>query len=79
MLVSDSTENTGAPCTGMEKLLGVMNMSKDLKISRTTKGLKMTFVVSDNGMSVFTNGGEGQPPTEILMDSGPFSVSFDTF
>ena len=54
-------------------------MSKDLKISRTTKGVKMTFVVSDNGMSVFTNGGEGQPPTEILMDSGPFSVSFDTF
>ena len=79
MLVSDSTENTGAPCTGMVKLLGVMNMSKNLKISRTTKGLKMTFVVSDNGMSVFTNGGEGQPPTEILMDSGPFSVSFDTF
>ncbi len=78
ILVSDSTD-TGTPCTGMEKLLGVMNMSSDLTISRTTKGLKMTFVVTENGMSVITNGEEGAPPTEIIMDSGPFSVSFDTF
>ena len=78
ILVSDSND-TGVPCSGMKKLLGVMNMSKDLTISRTTKGLKMTFVVTDNGMSVITNGGEGAPPTEIIMDSGPFSVSFETF
>ena len=78
ILVSDSAD-TGTPCSGMEKLLGVMNMSSDLTISRTTKGLKMTFVVTDNGMSVITNGEEGAPPTEIIMDSGPFSVSFDTF
>ena len=45
----------------------------------STEGLKMTFVVTDNGMSVITNGEEGAPPTEIIMDSGPFSVSFDTF
>ena len=78
ILVSDSTE-TGTPCSGMEKLLGVMNMSSDLAISDTTNGLKMTFVVTDNGMSVVTNGGEGQPPTELIMDSGPFSVTFETF
>ena len=78
MLVSDSTE-TGTPCSGMKKLLGVMNMSSDLTISDTTNGLKMTFVVTDNGMSVVTNGGEGQPPTELIMDSGPFSVTFETF
>ena len=79
MLVSDSTTNTGAPCTGMEKLLGVMNMSNDLTISDTTNGLKMTFVVTNNGMSVMTNSGEVFPPTEIIMDSGPFSVTFETF
>ena len=47
MLVSDSAD-TGAPCTGMEKLLGVMNMSSDLTIADTTKGLKMTFIVTNN-------------------------------
>ena len=78
ILVSDST-NTGVPCSGMEKLLGVMNMSSDLTISSATKGLKMTFVVTDNGMSVITNGEAGSPPTEIILDSGPFSVTFDTF
>ena len=79
MLVSDSTSNTGAPCAGMEKLLGVMNMSNDLTISDTTNGLKMTFVVTNNGMSVMTNSGEVFPPTELIMDSGPFSVTFETF
>jgi len=78
MLVSDS-EDTGAPCTGMEKLLGVMNMSSDLTISDTTNGLKMTFIVTDNGMSVMSNGEEGEPPSELIMDSGPFSVTFETF
>ena len=79
MLVSDSTTNTGAACTGMEKLLGVMNMSSNLTISDTTSGLEMTFIVTNNGMSVMANGGDGVPPSEIIMDSGPFSVSFDTF
>ena len=75
ILVSDSTTNTGAPCTGMEKLLGVMNMSNDLTISDTTNGLKMTFVVTDNGMSVMTNEGA----TQLIINSGPFSVTFETF
>ena len=77
ILVSDST-NTGVPCSGMEKLLGVMNMSSDLTISDTTGGLKMTFIVTNNGMSVMANGEEG-PPTDLIMDSGPFSVTFETF
>ena len=75
ILVSDSTTNTGAPCSGMQKLLGVMNMSNDLTISDTTNGLKMTFVVTDNGMSVMTNEGA----TQLIMNSGPFSVNFETF
>tara|TARA_B100000242_G_scaffold202968_1_gene147091 strand:+ start:101 stop:1069 length:969 start_codon:yes stop_codon:yes gene_type:complete len=78
MLVSDTTE-TGTPCTGQEYLLGVMNMSSDLIISDTTSGLKMTFLVTNNGMSVITKNDPSGPPTEIIMDSGPFSVTFDTF
>ena len=78
MLVSDESE-TGSPCTGMETLLGVMDMSSDLTIDESTSGLEMTFVVTNNGMSVMTAEGEGGPPTEIIMDSGPFSVSFTTF
>ena len=79
MLVSDSTEGTGSPCTGQEYLLGVMNMSSDLTISETTKGLEMTFLVTNNGMSVMAKNNPGSPPTELIMDSGPFSVTFETF
>lgn len=64
-----------AECSGQVQLLGVMNMSSDLTISSATKGLEMTFVVSDNGMSVMSN----QTGTSILFDSGPFSVNFETF
>ena len=72
MLENDSSLSE---CSGQEKLLGVMKMSSDLTISDATKGLKMTFVVTNNGMSVVTNSSS----TDIFMDSGPFSVSFDTF
>ena len=78
MLVSDKTSgsyDTINPCTGHEKLLGVMNMANNLTISDTTKGLKMTFIVTNNGMSVMgaDNG------TSMKFDSGPFSVTFETF
>ena len=62
-------------CSGQVKLLGVMEMSSALSITENTKGLKMTFVVTNNGMSVVSN----RTGTEIYVDSGPFSVSFDTF
>ena len=62
-------------CSGQEKLLGVMKMSSDLTISDATTGLKMTFTVTNNGMSVVTN----REGTDIFVDSGPFSVKFETF
>ena len=62
-------------CSGQEKLLGVMKMSSDLTISDATAGLKMTFTVTNNGMSVVTN----RAGTDIFVDSGPFSVKFETF
>ena len=72
MLDSDSSISE---CSGQEKLLGVMKMSSDLIISDATAGLKMTFTVTNNGMSVVTN----SAGTDIFVDSGPFSVKFDTF
>ena len=75
VLVSDTEEGSPEiinPCTGQEKLLGVMNMSKDLKISRTTKGLKMTFIVT-NAMSVMVE------DDALVFDSNAFSVTFRTF
>ena len=72
MLENDSSLSE---CSGQEKLLGVMNMSSDLTISDTTAGLKMTFAVTNNGMSVVTN----MAGTDIFVDSGPFSVKFETF
>ncbi len=74
MLESDSSAGV-TECTGQVQLLGVMDMSSDLTITESTGGLKMTFLVTDNGMSVITN----SSGTELYMDSGPFSVSFDTF
>ena len=72
LLESDSALSE---CSGQEKLLGVMKMSSDLTISDSTGGLKMTFTVTNNGMSVVTN----ETGTDIFVDSGPFSVKFDTF
>ena len=72
LLDSDSTITE---CSGQEKLLGVMKMSSDLTISDATAGLKMTFTVTNNGMSVVTN----SAGTDIFVDSGPFSVKFETF
>ena len=72
LLDSDSTITE---CSGQEKLLGVMKMSSDLTISDATTGLKMTFTVTNNGMSVVTN----RAGNDIYVDSGPFSVKFETF
>ena len=64
-------------CSGQEKLLGVMNMDSAVNITPATNGLKMTFKVENNGMSVTCN--ESGPCTSLVFDSGPFSVVFETF
>ena len=64
-------------CSGQEKLLGVMNMDSEVNITPATNGLKMTFEVENNGMSVTCN--ESGPCNSLVFDSGPFSVAFETF
>ena len=75
LLVSDTEKGSNEtinPCTGQEKLLGVMNMANDLTIGDTTKGLEMTFVVT-NAMSVMVEN------DALVFDSNAFSVTFETF
>ena len=75
VLVSDTEEGspeTINPCTGQEKLLGVMNMSSDLTLDDNTNGLEMTFVVT-NAMSVMVE------DDALVFDSNAFSVTFETF
>ena len=36
-------------------------------------------LVTNNGMSVMAKNVEGAPPSELIMDSGAFSVTFETF
>ena len=51
----------------------VINMISSVNITSSTRGLKGTFVVTDNGASVIYD----QTNNEIEFDSGPLSVSFE--
>ena len=70
-IITDDASVTS--CPGVDKLLGVMKMSSQLDITSATKGLKATFVVTNNGASVILD----QANNWIEFDSGPFSVSFE--
>ena len=75
VLISETEEGspeTINPCTGQEKLLGVMNMSNDLTLDDNTNGLEMTFIVT-NAMSVMVE------DDALVVDSSAFSVTFETF
>jgi len=61
-------------CPNVDKFLGVMNMDNEVNITSAIKGLKATFVVTNNGTSVMYDNGNNW----IEFDSGPFSVSFET-
>lgn len=77
ILVDDESEGVTS-CTGVDKLFGVMKMTNSVEITSATTGLKATFVVTNNGASVFLdNDSEGVPNNEIAFNSGPFSVSFE--
>ena len=70
IIANDSGVTT---CSGVDRLLGVMNMSNSVNITANTTGLKATFVVTNNGASVIYD----STNNEIEFDSGPFSVSFE--
>ncbi len=71
-LIADDSSVTS--CSGVDKLFGVMTLSDDVNITASTTSLKATFTVTNNGMTVvYDDSADG-----IRMDSGPFSVSFET-
>ena len=71
-LIADDSSVT--ECSGVTKLLGVMQLDTKVNITASTTSVKTTFKVTDNGTTViYDDGADG-----ILFDSGPFSVSFET-
>ena len=67
-------DNSGiSQCAGVSKLLGVANLSTSITISASTKALKATFTVENNGSTIFCSDGSC---SDILVGSGPFNVAF---
>ena len=71
-LIADDSSATS--CSGVKKLLGIMQLESKVKITASTTSVKTTFKVTDNGTTViYDDGSDG-----LQFDSGPFSVSFET-
>ena len=71
-LIAD--DSSVSECSGVTKLLGIMQLDTKVNITASTTSVKTTFKVTDNGTTVlYDDGSDG-----ILFDSGPFSVSFET-
>ena len=71
-LIADDSSAT--ECSGVTKLLGIMQLNDAVNITSSTSSIKTTFKVTNNGTTViYDNSGDG-----ILFDSGPFSVTFET-
>ena len=61
-------------CSGVTKLLGIMQLNTKVNITASTTSVKTTFKVTDNGTTViYDDAADG-----LQFDSGPFSVSFET-
>ena len=71
-LIADNSSEF--PCSGVTKLLGIMQLNDAVNITSSTTSLKSTFKVTNNGTTViYDDSADG-----ILFDSGPFSVTFET-
>ncbi|MDC3089364.1 hypothetical protein OA330_00395 [Prochlorococcus sp. AH-716-N03] len=71
-LIADNSSATS--CSGVTKLLGIMQLNDAVNITASTTSVKTTFKVTNNGTTViYDDGADG-----ILFDSGPFSVTFET-
>tara|TARA_B100001093_G_scaffold447978_1_gene453256 strand:+ start:336 stop:1268 length:933 start_codon:yes stop_codon:yes gene_type:complete len=71
-LIADDSSSTS--CSGVTKLLGIMQLNDTVNITSSTTSVKTTFKVTNNGTTViYDNSSDG-----ILFDSGPFSVTFET-
>ena len=71
-LIADDPSVTS--CSGVTKLLGIMQLATKVNVTASTSSIKTTFKVTDNGTTVIYD----NPSNGLLFDSGPFSVSFET-
>jgi len=71
-LIAD--DSTVEECSGVTKLLGIMQLDTKVNITASTSSVKTTFKVTDNGTTViYDDAVDG-----LQFDSGPFSVAFET-
>ena len=68
----DSTDFGGGECTGVTRLVGVINLTTPFSITAQTKRLQFNFIVTDYGVELDVNGAG----VVTDMGSGPFSGSF---
>ena len=68
----DSTDFSGGECTGVTRLVGVINLTNPFTITSQTKKLQFNFIVTDYGVELDVNGSG----VVTDMGSGPFSGSF---
>lgn len=73
-LIADDTSVSA--CSGVARLLGVAQLSTPVAITESTTGLAATFTVTNNGSSIYCDGTGTAGCDNIVISSGPFSVSF---
>ena len=71
---SDLVEATN--CSGVTRLVGAFNPGSSYTVSPSTTALKMTFTVTNNGMSVIPN--PSSPFGVAQFGSGPFQMEITT-
>ena len=77
-VVADTTLVTASSCTGVSRIVASFAPSSSIVIDSAATGLKVTFSVTDNGMTVMDDAGINNPRTGVVtaFTSGPFSPTF---
>ena len=71
-VIADSTLATASSCTGVSRIVGSFAPSSPIVIDSVATGLKVTFSVTNNGMTVM----DGARGVVDAFASGPFSPTF---
>ena len=71
-VIADSTLATASSCTGVSRIVASFAPSSSIVIDSAATGLKVTFSVTDNGMTVI----DGANGVVTDFTSGPFSPTF---
>ena len=71
-VIADTTLVTASSCTGVSRIVASFAPSSSIVIDSAATGLKVTFSVTDNGMTVM----DGAGGVVAAFTSGPFSPTF---